>query len=135
MYARDVAERCGMACAGLIAVALLASGCLGFDAGAAADDQPNATAAAARRLEAQIGRADPPLLPPNGAVSQVRCGVRFMHGGPGGPYLECHADVTVDGLTTKDVEMQFNLSRDYELRSPVCGAGTQRPNPFCRGDA
>src|SRR6478752_1361050 len=98
-------------------ISLLASGCLGFDAGAAADDQPNATAAAARRLEAQIGRADPPLLPPNGAVSKVRCGVRFMHGGPGGPYLECHADVTVDGLTTKDVEMQFNLSRDYELRS------------------
>jgi hypothetical protein len=44
-----------------------------------------------------------------------------------------YTDVTVDGLTTKDVEMQFNLSRDYELRSPVCGAGTQRPNPFCRG--
>ena len=28
-------------------------------------------------------------------MCEHRCEVRLMHGGPGGPYSECHANVTV----------------------------------------
>lgn len=79
--------------------------------------------------------ADPPLPPPDGAVSHVRCEIRLLHGGPGGPYWDCHANVTVDGLTTKHVHMQFDSGPepDYELGAPLCGGVIERPNPFCHG--
>src|SRR5262245_44029354 len=88
------------AASGRIAAELLGSGGWNGGATSAPEHQPSASRAAARRTEAQIRRADPPLPPPDGAVSEVRCSIRLMHGGPGGPYYECHADVTVDGLTT-----------------------------------
>jgi hypothetical protein len=131
---RSGGGRKAAAAGGLLIVALLGSACWN-DRSSAPEDQPPAAAAASRRAEAQIMRDGAPLPPPYGAVSHVRCEVRLLHGGPGGPYWDCHANVTVDGLTTKDVHMQFDSGPepDYALGAPLCCGALERTSPFCRG--